>query len=140
MTGFSVRQLDYWARYGIFTPELQQANGSGTRKRYSLEDVVQLRSLRRLQCFRWPTQKIRRVIVMLREVMHDANPLRQSTLISDRNTLVAVYRTKQGEELLLDGLKAGGQHVLSLVIEVVEAEMQQLVRQYISQEDVNEQR
>lgn len=138
MTGLSVRQLDYWAHQGIFTPELQQASGSGTRKRYSLEDVVQLRSLRRLQCFRWPTQKLRRAIEMLRNVMHDPNPMRQSTLIADRNTLLAIYRTKQGEELHLDGLKVGGQLVLSLVIEMVESETRQLILPYLTQETAHE--
>lgn len=134
MTGLSVRQLDYWARKDIFTPEVQQADGSGTRKRYSLRDIVQLRSLRRLQCYRWPTQKLRRAIEMLREVMNDPNPLRQSTLIADRDTLLAIYRTKQGEALLLDGLKAGGQHVLSLVLEMIEAETHQLVLSTLAQD------
>ena len=138
MTGLTVRQLDYWARVGIFVPELQQACGSGSRKRYSLEDVIQLRSLRRLQCSRWSTQKVGHAIGMLREVMHDPNPLRQSTLIGDRQTLLAMYRTKQGEDLLLDGLKAGGQHVLSLVTEIVEAETRQLVLKYLSQDNDNE--
>ena len=138
MTGLSVRQLDYWARQGIFSPELQHANGSGTRKRYSLGDVVQLRSLRRLHCYRWPTQKLRRAIEMLRGVIHDPNPLRQATLIADRNTLLAIYGTKRGEQLLLDGLKAGGQHVLSLVIEAVEAETRQLILQYTSQDNHDE--
>ncbi len=138
MTGLSVRQLDYWARRGIFMPEIQQASGSGTRKRYSLDDVIQLRSLRRLQCYRWPTRKLRYAIDMLREVMHDPNPLRQSTLIADRNTLLAIYRSKQGEQLLLDGLKVGGQHVLSLVMEIVEAETHELVLQYASQDKDNE--
>jgi len=138
MTGLSVRQLDYWARQGIFTPELQSANGSGTRKRYSLGDVIQLLSLRRLHCYRWPTQKLRRAIEMLRGVIQDPNPLRQATLIADRHTLLAIYRTKQGEQLLLDGLKADGQQVLSLVIEAVEAETRQLILQHTSQDNHDE--
>jgi hypothetical protein len=96
-------------------------------KLYSLEDVVQLRSLKKLKCYRWSTQKLRGAIEMLRGVMRDPNPLRQAMLIGDRNTLLAVYKTKQGEQVLLDALRAGGQQVLSLVIETIEAETWQLI-------------
>ncbi|MBC8136965.1 MAG: hypothetical protein H8F28_13865 [Fibrella sp.] len=127
MTGLTVRQLDHWARGGIFAPSVQQAHGSGTRNRYSFGDVIQLRSLYRLKCRRWSTQKLRRAITLLREVMDDPNPLRQAILVGDRHTLLAFYRTKQGEQALLDGLRAGGQLVLSLVIEVVETETRQII-------------
>lgn len=128
MTDLTVRQLDHWARGGIFPPSVQQAQGSGTRNRYSFGDIIALRSLSRLKCRQWSTQKLRRAIALLREVMDDPNPLRQAILIGDRQTLLALYRTKQGEQALLDGLRAGGQGVLSLVIEVVEAETRQILR------------
>src|SRR5579871_1281933 len=127
MTGLTVRQLDYWAQQGIFVPGVRQSRGPGTTKLYSLDDVIQLRSLSHLKCFRWSTQKLRNAINMLREVMRDPNPLRQAMLIADRKTLLAVYKTKQGEQILLDGLRAGGQHVLSLVIETVEEETRLLI-------------
>ena len=40
ITGFSLRQLDYWVRIGIITPGFQQAHGSGTRRLYTLENLV----------------------------------------------------------------------------------------------------
>jgi len=138
LTGLSVRQLDYWAHQGIYTPELQQASGPGTRKRYSVADVVHLRSLRRLKGFRWPTQKLRRTIEMLRDATNDPNPLRHSTFIADRNTLLAAYRSDSGEERLLDGMKAGGQQVLSLVLERDDAAARQLVLQYAIEGGGNE--
>lgn len=127
MTGLSVRQLDHWSQRGLFVPSVCPSGGPGTRRLYSPEDVVQLRSLKKLKCFRWSTQKLRGAIEMLREVMHDPNPLRQAVLIGDRKTLLAVYKTKQGEQVLLDALRPGGQSVLSLVIETVEAETRQLI-------------
>jgi DNA-binding transcriptional MerR regulator len=134
MTGLSMRQLDYWAQNAIFVPSIQQAHGSGTRKLYSLDDVIQLRSLRKLICSRWSTQKLRQAISMLREVMHDSNPLRYASLISDKRTLLAVYKTKAGERVLLDALCSGGQQVMSLVIEVVEEETRQLLRDFDEQD------
>jgi DNA-binding transcriptional MerR regulator len=127
MTGLSMRQLDYWSQQGIFVPSLQQAHGSGTRKRYSFDDVIQLRSLRKLLCRRWSTQKLNQAISMLRVVMQDPNPLRYASLIDDKNTLLAVYKTREGERILLDALCSGGQQVMSLVIETVEEEARQLL-------------
>jgi DNA-binding transcriptional MerR regulator len=127
MTGLTVRQLDYWAQHGIFSPGIQQSHGPGSRKLYSADDIIQLRALHKLKCFRWSTQKLHRAIVMLREVILDPNPLRQAMLVSDSKTLLAVYKTKHGEQALLDGVRAGGQHVLSLVIETVEEETRQLI-------------
>jgi DNA-binding transcriptional MerR regulator len=138
MTGLTVRQLTHWAQHGTFMPEVQQPDGPGTRSLYSFDDVIQLRSLRLLQCRRWSNQKLRKAIVMLREVMRDPHPLRQATLIGDRYTLLAIYKTKEGERVMLDGQRAGGQHVLSLVLETVEAETRQMIMQFVGQDNDND--
>ena len=39
-TGATYRQLDYWAHRGYASPSLQTANGSGTQREYSREDVA----------------------------------------------------------------------------------------------------
>ena len=75
---------------------------------------------------------------MLQEVMHDPHPLRQATLIGDRNTLLAIYKTKEGARVMLDGQRAGGQHILSLVLESVEAETRQRIMQLGGQDTDNE--
>lgn len=138
LTGLSVRQLTYWAQQGSFTPTVQQPGGPGTRSIYSFEDVIQLRSLRILQCRRWSTQKLRRAVAMLQEVMHDPHPLRQAALIGDRNTLLAIYKTQEGARVMLDGKRAGGQHVLSLVLEAVEAETRQMITHFVNQDTDND--
>jgi DNA-binding transcriptional MerR regulator len=138
MTGLTVRQLTHWAQYGTFTPAVQQPDGPGTRSLYSYDDIVQLRSLRLLQCRRWSIQKLEKAIIMLREVMRDPHPLRQATLIGDRHTLLAIYKTKEGERVMLDGQRMGGQQVLSLVLETVEVETQQRIVQFVGQDNDNE--
>lgn len=42
LVGISYRRLDYWDRTGLVTPSISEANGSGTQRRYSYEDVVLL--------------------------------------------------------------------------------------------------
>ncbi|HEY1248498.1 MAG TPA: MerR family transcriptional regulator [Nitrososphaera sp.] len=49
ITGFSLRQLDNWARIGMITPCFQQARGSGSRRLYTVEDFVQLNTVRQLK-------------------------------------------------------------------------------------------
>jgi DNA-binding transcriptional MerR regulator len=127
LTGLSVRQLNHWSQHKLFVPSAHQARGPGTRNLYTRADVVQLLSLKKLKCYRWSTQKIRKAVTMLREVMHDDNPLRQALLLADARTMIAVYKTKAGEQILLDALAGGGQQVLGIVLEILEVETQQAI-------------
>lgn len=122
MTGFTVRQLDYWAREGIVVPSIQQSHGPGTRRLYSFDDLVQLRFIRRLKHHRWSTQKIRRAIAKLREVMGHPDPLKQAVLVHSQKTILAICKTKEGERILLDTLDPGGQQVMWVVLDALEAE------------------
>lgn len=38
--GATYRQLDYWARTGLITPSVSQAKGTGSARRYSINDAV----------------------------------------------------------------------------------------------------
>ncbi|MBW3659628.1 MAG: MerR family transcriptional regulator, partial [Actinobacteria bacterium] len=42
IVGITYRQLDYWARTELVTPSVQEAQGSGSQRLYSFDDVVQL--------------------------------------------------------------------------------------------------
>jgi hypothetical protein len=46
IVGISYRQLDYWARTDLIRPSLSDAKGSGSRRRYSYRDLLELRSSR----------------------------------------------------------------------------------------------
>lgn len=48
LTGASFRQLDWWARRGVLVPSIADANGSGTQRRYSDDDVRAVRVVRAL--------------------------------------------------------------------------------------------
>ena len=43
IVGISYRQLDYWARTDLVRPSLCDASGSGSRRRYSYRDLLELR-------------------------------------------------------------------------------------------------
>lgn len=48
IVGISYRQLDYWARTDLIRPSLSDAAGSGSRRRYSYRDLLELRVIKNL--------------------------------------------------------------------------------------------
>ena len=122
MTGFSVRQIGYWAKQRIIVPSVQQAYGSGTRRRYSPDDLLQLRFVRQLTEHGWSVQKIREAINKLREVMDDPNVLQRAILVHGVQTILAICKTKEGERILLDCLDSGGQQVMWIYLWTLQEE------------------
>lgn len=129
LTRFSMRQLDYWAVRGVVTPSVQPARGKGNRKEYALEDLVQFRFIRRLKDQGWSTQKIRKAISILRDVMNDDDPLKHAVLFDGKGTILAMCKTQEGERILLDTLNPGGQQVMRIVLETLVAEVTEAVYQ-----------
>src|SRR5829696_6732231 len=48
IVGITYRQLDYWARTDLVRPSLVDAKGSGSRRRYSYTDLLELRVIKSL--------------------------------------------------------------------------------------------
>src|SRR5438270_12623095 len=90
MSGFSVRQIGYWAKRGIIASSVQQAHGSGTRRRYSFDDLLKLRFVRQLRNRGWSVQKYREAINKLREVMDDTHVLQRAFPIQCARTILSI--------------------------------------------------
>jgi DNA-binding transcriptional MerR regulator len=108
IVGITYRQLDYWARTGLLTPSITAAKGSGSQRRYSYRDVLELKVIKQLLDAGLALPSARRAVECLRtdlgEDLASAN-----LVINGTSSLIA----RSGEELI-DVLK-GGQGVLSLV-------------------------
>ncbi len=128
-SGFSVRQLDYWAEQKLLVPSIQQSHGPGTHRLYAVEDLIQLQFIRQLKHYGWSLQKIRTAIDALRDVMNDPNPLKHAMLVHNKKTIIALYKTKEGERVLFDALSAGRQQVLGIVLEMLMQEAMQSIEQ-----------
>ena len=48
IVGITYRQLDYWARTDLIRPSLADANGSGSRRKYSYRDLLELKVVKNL--------------------------------------------------------------------------------------------
>ncbi len=126
-TGFTERQLGYWDQRGIVRPSGQQSSRQGSRRVYTTDDLVQLNLIRQLKNHSWSTQKIREAVARLRDVMNDPNPLKSAIVVDGKGTMLALYKTKEGERVLFDVLNGGGQLVMGVALEMLLEEAHRVV-------------
>jgi DNA-binding transcriptional MerR regulator len=129
LSGFTVRQIGYWVKQGIITPSKQQAHGSGTRRRYSFDDLLQLRFVRQLMNHGWSMQKIREAITRLRAIMGESNSLQKAVLVDGSHTILAICKVRGGERVILDALDPGGQQVMWIYLDTLREETERSISQ-----------
>lgn len=100
IVGITYRQLDYWARTELVLPSVRGADGSGTQRLYSFDDIVALRVVKRLLDTGVSLQKVRAAIEELRRRGHG---LADSTLASDGTSVFALEDDDQLVDLLKNG-------------------------------------
>jgi DNA-binding transcriptional MerR regulator len=113
VVGISYRQLDYWARTDLIRPTLSDATGSGSRRRYSYQDLLELRVIKTLLDAGIRLESVREVFSYLREhVSTDIAAAHlvisgQSVVLAHGDELVDVVRQGQGvlNVLSLAGVK-----------------------------------
>ena len=100
IVGITYRQLDYWARTELVTPSVRGAEGSGTQRLYSFDDIVALRVVKRLLDTGVSLQKVRTAIEELRR---RGREIAGSTLASDGGSVYAL----EDDDEVIDLLKKG---------------------------------
>jgi DNA-binding transcriptional MerR regulator len=108
IVGITYRQLDYWARTDLIRPSIADARGSGTQRRYSYRDLVELKVIKGLLDAGVSLQSARRAIEYLRD--HLGEDIATASLVI--NGAGSVLVRTDGE--LVD-LVRRGQGVLSIV-------------------------
>src|SRR5687768_8060385 len=81
IVGITYRQLDYWARAGLLTPSIKAAKGSGSQREYSYEDLVALKTIKRLLDTGVSLQRVREAVEYLQSTR--SARLSEVTLVSD---------------------------------------------------------
>jgi DNA-binding transcriptional MerR regulator len=108
IVGITYRQLDYWARTDLMRPSISEARGSGTQRRYSYRDLLELKVIKQLLDAGVSLQSTRRAIQCLRENL-GADVASANLVLGGSDSLLA----HSGQEVV-DLLK-GGQGVLNIV-------------------------
>lgn len=86
MVGVSYRQLDYWARTDLIKPSLHGANGSGSRRRYSEEDIRMLKIIKRMLDFGIQLQAVRQLVLDIGEEIPPAGSIMVFSADVDNHT------------------------------------------------------
>ena len=107
IVGITYRQLDYWARTDLLRPSISEARGSGTQRRYSYLDLLQLKVIKRLLDAGIDLRYARKAIDCLRSSGED---VATANLVIEEGRAVL----RSGEEII-DLLK-GGQAVLNITV------------------------
>jgi DNA-binding transcriptional MerR regulator len=108
LIGITYRQLDYWARTGLLRPSIADARGSGTQRRYSYHDVLELKVIKQLLDAGISLQRARRAVECMRQGM--GGDLAAANLVLVGTSSVLAHTDGEVVDLL-----KGGQGVLNIV-------------------------
>ena len=108
IVGITYRQLDYWARTDLVRPSIQTAKGSGSRRRYSYRDLLELKVIKNLLDAGIKLESVREVFSYLRENLGE--DVASANLVISGTTSVLV---RSGEEII--DLLQNGQGVLNVL-------------------------
>ncbi len=133
LVDITYRQLDYWARTSLITPSIQAAQGSGSQRRYSFADIVQLKVVKRLLDAGMSLKKIRQAMDILAEQLETDTPLTDVTLLSDGNTIYAAHNPSE----VVDVFRRG-QGVFGIAVGPVQDELKGQIHELFPDEQEEE--
>jgi DNA-binding transcriptional MerR regulator len=107
VVGISYRQLDYWARTDLIRPSLSDASGSGSRRKYSYNDLLELKAIKKLLDAGIKLEQVRKVFEYLRE--HMSTDIASAHIVIDGSSVMLC----EGDQLV-DVLQ-NGQGVLNVL-------------------------
>jgi DNA-binding transcriptional MerR regulator len=107
IVGITYRQLDYWARTDLIKPSIEEAKGSGSRRRYSYRDLLELRVIKTLLDAGIRLESVRDVFSYLRQ--HVTTDISSANIVIQGTSVVLCE-----DDQLIDLLKSG-QGVLNVL-------------------------
>ena len=122
IVGASRRRLAYWDETGLLSPSMRAAAGKGSRRLYSVLDIIELKILLRLLESPLSLQRIRTSFRFIRE---RPEPLSSLIILTDGETIY-LY---QDENVLVDTLQHG-QTVLRITVQDLITEVQEKVSEF----------
>jgi DNA-binding transcriptional MerR regulator len=108
IVGITYRQLDYWARTDLVRPSITDAKGSGTRRRYSYQDLLELKVIKTLLDAGIRLEMVRDAFSYLRDQLGE-NIASANLVINGSKSVVA----HSGQELI--DILQNGQGVLNIL-------------------------
>jgi DNA-binding transcriptional MerR regulator len=107
IVNISYRQLDYWARTDLIRPSLADARGSGSRRRYSYRDLIELKLVKTLLDVGIKLETIRDAFTYVREQLgEDVSSAKlvlsgkSAVLVRENDELIDVVSRYKGQGVL----------------------------------------
>src|SRR5438309_10024131 len=96
IVGVSLRQLQYWDEQDFIRPSVQLADGRGTKRLYSFNDLICLKVVKDLTRHGFNLQKIRRCVKALKENSSQTERRAQSLkYLTDGEVLFVITSVRQ---------------------------------------------
>ena len=108
IVGISYRQLDYWARTDLIRPSLTDAAGSGSRRKYSYRNLLELKVVKNLLDSGIRLEQVREIFAYLQDELGEDIATANLVVNGSQPTLV-----RSGEEVI--DLLQSGQGVLNIL-------------------------
>ena len=101
VVGITYRQLDHWARTGLVEPSLARATGSGSRRRFSYDNLLELKVIKRLVDSGIKLEKIRSIFDYMRSELQE--DISRANLVIDGANVVCARSDAEFIDLLQRG-------------------------------------
>ncbi len=108
IVGITYRQLDYWARTNLVRPSVTDAAGSGSRRMYSYQDLLELKVIKTLLDAGIRLESVREAFEFLRDRLGEDISTANLVINGSRSVVV-----RSGDELI--DLLRQGQGVLNIL-------------------------
>src|SRR6266487_1784228 len=127
------KQIDDLDKGSVIKPSIRPAQGKGSQRLYSFEDLLAFRFIKQLLDAHWSMKIIKTAIQNLRTILPDKDPLRDFVLLSINGSIIGRCATEQGQSLLIDALTQG-----QLVMPIILSEIREKVIQDVQLLDSTE--
>jgi DNA-binding transcriptional MerR regulator len=109
------KQRDDLDKSHVIKPSIRPAQGKGSQRLYSFEDLLAFRFIKQLLDARWSMKTIKTAIQNLRTVLPDKDPLQDFVLLSINGSIIARCAIEHGQPVLIDALTQG-QLVMPIIL------------------------
>jgi DNA-binding transcriptional MerR regulator len=100
ITGVAYRTLDHWARTSLIAPSVARAKGTGSERRYSFDDLVDLRVAREMRAAGISPKSLKLVITYLRRTKGARHPVAGSHLVVAGSDVIEVANCDEMNSVL----------------------------------------
>ncbi len=109
------KQIDDLDKSNVIKPSIRPAQGKGSQRLYSFEDLLAFRFIKQLLDAHWSMKTVKTAIQNLRAILPDKDPLHDFVLLSINGSIIARCATEEGQSLLIDALSRG-QLVMPIIL------------------------